>query len=96
MVTLSKAEALKRFPKSNKQYGYVCPFHRANPSQEAVMYSCKKCVFVQDPCGCGFDEECVTCTREEIICDIMGCRCQKEDCPYNYNYLECSKVVFGG
>ena len=65
-MMLSKADALKRFPKSNKQYGYICPFHMKNPNQEAVMVSCKKCVYVQDDCGCGIDEECELCSLDKL------------------------------
>jgi hypothetical protein len=65
-MKLSKEEALKRFPKSNKQYGYICPFHMKYPDQEAVMYSCPKCVYVENPCGCGWMDECEKCEKEVL------------------------------
>jgi hypothetical protein len=68
-VKISKEEALKRFPKSNKQMGYICPFHMRNPDQEAIMNTCPKCVYVQDLCGCGWEEECNNCQKKEGLND---------------------------
>ena len=65
-MRLTKNQAKKRFPKSEKQYGYICAFHMTHPDQEAVMDTCPKCVYVQDDCGCGFDEFCSLCSPEDF------------------------------
>jgi hypothetical protein len=72
MVTITKSEATRRFPKLDKKYGYICPFHMQNPDQEAVLNSCSKCIHVQDPCGCGPDDGCEKCCSEDFKGGVCG------------------------
>ena len=44
---------------------YICPFHECNPDQQAVTGSCPDCIWIEDPCGCSWDEECDKCSGEK-------------------------------
>lgn len=46
------------------EHSQLCGFHQTYPDQTASMFGCKKCLLIEDPCGCDEDGVCEVCHPE--------------------------------
>ena len=62
-MMISKKRARGWRMRANK----ICGFHEINPDQEAVMFSCHDCKFIQDTCGCDLESCCEFCEPRRFV-----------------------------